>query len=565
VAVEVLFYFGLAVIITWPLALHVTERIPLGTEEVATVPLFNLWTLWWNADRLQNFYQGYWDAPIFHPLEGAFAFSEPQPLTGFVSAIFSRLTGSFVFAYNAIVLLALTLNGWAACRLLFTLGIGWLPALAGGAMVLYLPFVQQELGVLQLVSLAGVIATLHALVRLGEKPSARRGLLLALAFAATALTCGYYALSLSVLLLLGGGWLLVGRLQQLATWYALGAALIVSLALLGPFVGQQLRIAESYRLQRSPSTVKKFSANWEHYRYTPWRQVIPTPGVETAARPGARAFWPGTLKIGLALAGLVWGLRFGPRRWTAFCTTVLVLGLLLSFGPGSGGLSLHGLLAGSYPGFSQLRSPFRFVLFVQLMVALLAAGGLGAIWASTQVPPTWRRLLILCVGTMAVSEIRPTKQILLPIPDLQAPLPWIAWVESETRPDDVFAFLPFPKGRDVGDYLESSQWMFWQMRHRRTMVNGYSGFFPKRFRELKGALRHFPDAQSLERLVQHGVRYCVIVRGVFPRSVVETLAMPTHRLRWVFGDDVGKLDVYEVVARAGTNDLRNSDNGSTVG
>jgi hypothetical protein len=420
-------------------------------------------------------------------------------------------------------------------------------------MVVYLPFVQQELGVLQLVSLGGVIATLHALVRLGEDPSVRRGLLAGLAFAATALMCGYYALSLSVLLLLGGGWMLAGRLRQQATWLALAAALLASLALLVPVVGQQLRIAESYRLDRSPATVKKFSAKWEHYQYTPWRQVVPTPGVETAAQPGARAFWPGTLKVGLALAGLVWGLGFGPRRWTAFCATVLVLGLLLSFGPG---LSLYGLLARAYPGFSQLRSPFRFVLFVQLMIALLAAGGLGAIWANAQVPLTWRRLLILCLGTMAALELRPTKQILLPVPNLQAPLPWITWVESETRPDDVFAFLPFPKGRDVRDYLESSQWMFWQMGHRRPMVNGYSGFFPKPFRELKAALQHFPDAQSLEFMALRGVRYCVIVRGVFPRSALETLSAPTHRLRWVYGDDVAKLDIYQVVPLAGATTRR---------
>ena len=45
--------------------------------------------------------------------------------------------------------------------------------------------------------------------------------------------------------------------------------------------------------------------------------------------------------------------------------------------------------------------------------------------------------------------------------------------------------------------METTQWMFWQMRHRRPMVNGYSGFFPRRFRELKAALEHFPDARSL--------------------------------------------------------------------
>ena len=56
-----------AVALTWPLALQPTSGIPLGTEKVATVPLFNLWTLAWNVESLGRGYEGYWQAPIFHP------------------------------------------------------------------------------------------------------------------------------------------------------------------------------------------------------------------------------------------------------------------------------------------------------------------------------------------------------------------------------------------------------------------------------------------------------------------------------------------------------------------
>ncbi len=530
----------------------------MGTETVATVPLFNLWTLWWNADRLGALYQGYWDAPIFYPLEGVFAFSEPQPLTGFVAAFVSGPTGSHVLAYNAVVLAALTLNGWAACQLLRAVRMRWLIALTGGAMVSCLPFIQQELGVLQLVSLGGMLATLHAFVRIAERPSVLRGVALAVAFAATSLMCGYYALSLSVLVLLGGGWLLADRLKGWGTWEALGAALLVGLAIRLPVTGQQLRVAERYELERAASTARRFSASWEDYGRTPWAQLVPAPGVDTAERPGGRAFWPGTVKVCLALAGIVWGFGWGPRRWTGFCTTVLVLGFWLSFGPGDGGPSLHRLLVSVVPGYAQLRSPFRFAVFVELMVALLAAGGLAFIHARARLPLVWRSLAVLLLGALAAMEIRPTQQHLLPIPNLEAQLPWLAWVESETSPGDALAFLPFPQGRGVEDYMETTQWMFWQMRHRRPMVNGYSGFFPRRFRELKAALEHFPDARSLEHLAKRGVRYCVVLRGVYPEDDIEAVAISTHRLRRVFGDDVAKLDVYELVGtpQAALDDLR---------
>ena len=248
---ELILFLSLAVFITWPLARHMTSRIPLGTERVATVPLFNLWTLWWNESRLQHLYQEYWDAPIFHPSHGAFAFSEPQPLTGAAAAVLHAITGSPVVAYNAVVLIALTLNGWAACRLLRGAGLGGTAGLAGGAMVECLPFVHQELGVLQLVSLSGVLFTLHTLVRLGDRPDARSGLLLGLSFAATMLMCGYYALSLSVLIVLGGPWLVGRRLRDPASWRALGVSLLVVAPLAFAFVRSQLRIHEAQGFERS--------------------------------------------------------------------------------------------------------------------------------------------------------------------------------------------------------------------------------------------------------------------------------------------------------------------------
>lgn len=80
-----LFVLG-AVVVTWPLATQVTSGIPLGTEAVATVPLFNLWTLAWNVESLGRGYEGYWRAPIFHPAPDTLALSEPQPLAGLIAA-----------------------------------------------------------------------------------------------------------------------------------------------------------------------------------------------------------------------------------------------------------------------------------------------------------------------------------------------------------------------------------------------------------------------------------------------------------------------------------------------
>ncbi|MCB1041036.1 MAG: hypothetical protein KDA94_16120, partial [Acidimicrobiales bacterium] len=81
-----------AIATTWPLAVQ-GGRLPLGGEPTPTVARFNLWTLRWTADRLPHALSGWWDAPIFSPHAGTFAWSEPQPLTGVAFALVRTLTG----------------------------------------------------------------------------------------------------------------------------------------------------------------------------------------------------------------------------------------------------------------------------------------------------------------------------------------------------------------------------------------------------------------------------------------------------------------------------------------
>lgn len=68
----------MATAVTWPTIRFLNSAIPLGSESVPTVPLFNLWTMSWNVNRLLHGYQGYWNASIFYPVSGTFAFSDPQ-------------------------------------------------------------------------------------------------------------------------------------------------------------------------------------------------------------------------------------------------------------------------------------------------------------------------------------------------------------------------------------------------------------------------------------------------------------------------------------------------------
>ena len=158
-------YFLWALCLTYPLVQHPFSHIPLGDEKVATVPFFNLWTLQWNIDQLMQGYPRYWDAPIFAPLNGTFAFSEPQPLSALLAAPFWIGFQSPAFGYNIVVILFLILNGWFAHWLLKSWGISSLPAFLAGLIMMALPFVAQEMGVLQLIALFGFLWSLLFLSR----------------------------------------------------------------------------------------------------------------------------------------------------------------------------------------------------------------------------------------------------------------------------------------------------------------------------------------------------------------------------------------------------------------
>ena len=119
--------------------------------------------------------RGYWNAPIFSPTRGAFAFSDPQPLTGAVFHVLTLLGIGATVAYALILLGALTLNGVAAARLLDGVGAGFVPASLGGALMVALPFVANEFGVLQLMMVFPMLFGLDALFRYFRAPGLATG------------------------------------------------------------------------------------------------------------------------------------------------------------------------------------------------------------------------------------------------------------------------------------------------------------------------------------------------------------------------------------------------------
>jgi len=526
-------YAALVLLITWPLVPCLTTHLPLGELPHATVPWFNLWTLEWNADRFAHGLVGYWDAPIFHPARNTFAFSEPQALTAVPFSVLRPWLGS-IGAYNATLLLALLLNGLCARRFVRVAGVSDAAATWAGALALGLPFALKELGVLQLTVLAPSLLVLAELALLFRVPRGAVVVRAALAFAAVLWTCVYYALLLGLLLLVACVVLLVRarlrrRLRRVG-WRAALLALCAFALLAAPLVLVQRSALAAF--ERAPEVIRRGSASGWAYARLPAGSASARLLPVLAAPPGKRSLYPGAVLVALALAGFAVDRR-GPRRaFAGYAALALVLALLVSFGTrlSLGPWPPYALVQQLVPGFAQLRSPYRMAVFVQLLLVLFAGFGLHALARSRA---RWAFVAAPLLVALALFEVVPWGTRLRRFPEPAMVEPWIAWLAR--HPGGAVAMVPPSLSGKARDYEPTALAMLQGLRHGHPLVNGYSGFFPRRADRVAHHLQRFPRAGDLRALRRAGVVYAVVDRAWLARQRYS--AADLAALRTVFASD----------------------------
>jgi hypothetical protein len=500
-------YLALSVASTWPLAVHVGTHYPRGSEPVATVPFASAWALWWTSDRAAHGFADYWAAPIFWPVRDAFALSEPMPLLGLLATPLLWLGLPLVLAYNLVLLAMLTTNGVLAERLLRAQRLTSLASYAGGALVCLLPGLRHELGVLTLVPLAGVLASLDYALRIVRSPRWQHGVGLGLAFAATYLCCAQYALMLALALL---------PLARPRRSFAL--AILIAAASLAPVALAQQRAVDAHQLVRSDKRVRDGAARLEHYAFSP-PHLLPT--FVHVDRGSNIALFPGVVLLALAVLGIVQSRRRRVITLLAFAGS----SFLLSLSPRVviAGHSLHEGLAWVVPGLAQIRSIWRAGLFVQLALALLAAYGLHALHR--------RRYLPQGLALLALLELWPRAQLLARAPAEAAHAAWAARMRQ--RPGEPYVLLPFAEGANVRAFEPSARLMTLTRLHGRPMLNGYSSYFPEPHEQLWRTPPRLGDPASAARLRARGVREVVAL------STTDTWPL-------LFCDDALGLRIYGV-------------------
>lgn len=486
-----------SLVASWPLAMHLASRIPLGSEPSPTVPYFNLWTLGWTSTWLAHRDGSYWDASIFHPVPGTLAFSDPQPLSGLLATLLWPIHRAL--AYNAVLLVFLWLNGLLTFRLLRHRGISPIVALLAGLLMQWLPFVTHERGVLQLQPVFGIVWAIDGLWRLADRPAPAVAAELALAVAVSCFTSEYYGIFLigvfvSVVIV---RWSRFRRLRSLAALGgSLAAAGLLVLLILLPQPGHLGRMG----FERSATTIRAHSARGADYlrrsELTLGAHLLGA-GDRTAS---SHPLSPGLVLTMLSLAGLAAAWRSKvDRRWVGCLLLLVALAFLGSFGPNLAlaEISPYEATRRFVPGLGDLRSPFRLGVVVQMALVLLAASALQWLWQDH------RRRLACAAFALAAFEAFPLPARLVPLPEalpagaLQGPV----------------VFLPYATGRSSAAYTDTTAVMVAMQPTRARLVNGFSGYFPDLNGQLKTLLADFPSPAGLQAIQALGVRTLLVERA----------------------------------------------------
>ena len=277
-------------------------------------------------------------------------------------------------AYVLVLLGALTLNGVAAAQMLTDVGVAFVPAGLGGALMIALPFVANELGVLQLVMLWPMLFGLGALHRYFVRPSYPRALVIAVWVAVALFTSEYYAFFLLIALVVVTIVYVVKRQVRVAQLGHAAAALGVLVAVVGPFVvAQSSRVADYAWPDGVVASLGANGSDWLRLRARAVGASLPligAGGVRNSPCTRARCSCSSPIWVSQALAD-----RSCVGSSQCSCSARARRSWHSDSASTSSAPSRTAFLRDHVAGFGRLRSPFRWAVLTQMRVVLLAGSG----------------------------------------------------------------------------------------------------------------------------------------------------------------------------------------------
>jgi len=251
-------------------------------------------------------------------------------------------------------------------------------------------------------------------------------------------------------------------------------------------------------------------------------------GVEARLVSLSTALGRAVLFLTLVLAASRKARGLAARAWRsplAFALAASALAAYLTLGPEptAGGRPMHGpplylWLYENVPGFDGLRVPGRFAMVALCFASLAAAWGVKDVLARAG---RWRNLVWAAVAAFWLLE---GAAVPLPVNEtMKAEMPGIRNPPGRVAPpgrgpaiyravddrlpaDAVLAEFPF------GDVSWEMRYVYYGTHHWRRLVNGFSGYAPRRYLELAAKLRDPTrfDAEGWAALIASGATHAIV-------------------------------------------------------
>lgn len=347
VALATLAYIVLTIAYSWPLPLNMMYGVAHDPGD----PILNAWILWWTTKAVP-LTEAWWNAPMFYPAVGTFAFSEHLLGQAFISAPLIALTGSPLFGYNVTLLATYVLSGLGGYFLAYTLTKRHDASFVAGLAFAFAPYRVAQLPHIQVLTSFWTPVCLAALHRYDREPASKWAALAAAAWLMQSLSNGYYMFFLSVLLAFWLAWFAIGR-WPLARIVRLGGFFLIAAVLLLPvLLGYKHYLHDTYGFSRHLGAIRDFSADvgallhasdelwlwgWVHAIRKPEGELFPGPAIVLLSLFAVFAARP------LAATAELTPARRWLRRIFAFAFVVLIIASLMPLFYGSWRLTIGGV------------------------------------------------------------------------------------------------------------------------------------------------------------------------------------------------------------------------------
>src|SRR5947207_1529538 len=530
-----LLYVFLTIILTYPAVFFLRTRVLGGFPEDN---FHFLWELWYVAHAIFDLHKSpFFDPDVFVPY--GFDLLRNQDLSAGTVLFFSPLTQCFgeVFAYNFLVLASFALTGFGTYLFARELWGCRRSAVLGGIIVGFCSYRYQHAGGhLSIVSTQWIPFFFFYLERTLQRRRSGDAALAGLFFAVSALVTAYYAFMLPLAavfyLLARCPWHEFGRSPRPFIRVSLVAAIVVVTLLLPFAIPYAVSARSSPMVPRPIGEAQAFAASLADYFIPNGRHLLFGKWVQAQWRSGPNGLWTsewqvyiGIVALALALVGVM-----HPERKIVRCLLITAAGcLLFSFGPGfylthppplgegTNEVRLSPIVMpvrfiGSIIGFNQLRAWARLGFFVELMVGVLAAGGLQLILRALDsrrrsflnfslqwiVTVLFAGLVVLdsCGAPMGMSLVAP-----------RAVDQWLA------KQPGKFAFMEYPISRHAygGPAIYSTR-----LTGKRIIMGNAQNPPNLAFWETLSA---FPSPSTLDLLYRWGTKYVVVDESLYRAGV----------------------------------------------